>query len=106
MVTTVTSYTDTRNRALVSEGFDGVVRLVLVNPNYDTSNSNSDLALVWLSQDVPLAAQRYGIYRSSSEIGQTMTMLRYGVPGYGLSGSITTFNLAPVRLKANNQFDA
>ena len=155
MVTTVTSYTDTRNRALVGEGFDGVVRLVvgnqygtgvllfdgtavltaahlfhgvassanvifetssgfqsiassqvLVNPNYDTSNSNSDLALVWLSQDAPLAAQRYGIYRSSSEIGQTMTMVGYGVPGSGAAGALTSFNEAPVRLRANNQFDA
>ena len=155
MVTTVTSYTDTRNRALVGEGFDGVVRLVvgnqygtgvllfdgtavltaahlfhgnpssanvifettaglqsiassqvLVNPNYDTSNSNSDLALVWLSQDAPFAAQRYGIYRSISEIGQTMTMVGYGVPGSGAAGALTSFNEAPVRLKANNQFDA
>ena len=110
MVTTVTSYTDTRSRALIGDGFDGVVRLVaagqygtgvllfdgtavltaahlfannvssaniifetrsgiqtisssrvLVNPNYDTANSNSDLALVWLSQDAPITAERYGI---------------------------------------------
>jgi hypothetical protein len=155
MVTTVTSYTDTRNRALVGEGFDGVVRLVvngqygtgvllfdgtavltaahlfagnttsaniifettaglqtiasshvLVNPNYDTANSNSDLALVWLSQDAPVAAQRYGIYRSSSELGQTMTMVGYGVPGSGATGTLAPFNEAPARLKANNQFDA
>ena len=154
MVTTVTSFTDIHNRALVGEGFDGVVRLVvsnqygtgvllfdgtavltaahlfagnasnanvifettsglqtipssqvLVNPNYDTSNSNSDLALVWLSQDAPLAAQRYGIYRSSSEIGQTVTLVGYGVPGSGTSGSITSFNEAAIRLKASNQFD-
>ncbi len=155
MVTTVTSYSDTRNRAFIGEGFDGVVRLVvgnqygtgvllfdgtavltaahlfagnansanvifettsgvqtvassqvLVNPHYDTANSNSDLALVWLSQDAPIAAQRYGIYRSNSEIGQTMTMVGYGVPGSGTSGTLASFTDAPVRLKANNQFDA
>lgn len=155
MVTTVTPYTNARNRALVGEGFDGVVRLVvgnqygtgvllfdgtavltaahlfagyaknanvifettagmqtigssqvMVNPNYDTTNSNSDLALVWLSQDAPVAAQRYGIYRSNSEIGQTMTMVGYGVPGSGTTGTLTSFTEAPVRLKANNQFDA
>ena len=155
MVTTVTSYTDIHKRALVGEGFDGVVRLVvgnqygtgvllfdgtavltaahlfagntssanvifettsglqtiassqvLVNPNYDTTNSHSDLALVWLSKDAPVNAQRYGIYRNNSEIGQTMTMVGYGVPGLGASGALTSFNEAPIRLKANNQFDA
>ena len=154
MVTTVTPYTDPRNRASAGSGFDGVVRLVvgnqygtgvllfdgtavltaahlfagntssaniifettagtqtiasshvLVNANYDTSNSNNDLALVWLSQDAPVAAQRYDIYRSNAEIGQTMTMVGYGVPGSGTSGTLTSFNEAPVRLKANNQFD-
>lgn len=155
MVATVTSYTDTRNRALVGDGFDGVVRVVvggqygtgvllfdgtavltaahlfannassaklifetrsgvqtivsssvLVNPHYDTVNSNSDLALVWLSQDAPVAAERYGLYRGSNEMGQTITMVGYGTPGTGSAGTLSTFNEAPVRLKANNQFDA
>lgn len=155
MVTTVTSYTETRKRALVGEGFDGVVRLVvagqygtgvllfdgtavitaahlfannansasvifetrngiqtiasrsvLVNPNYDTANSNADLALVWLSQDAPITAERYGIYRSSSEIGQTFTMVGYGTPGSGSTGTLSNFNEAPIRVKANNKFDA
>ena len=155
MVTTVTPYSDSRNRALVGEGFDGVVRVVagnqygtgvllfdgsavltaahlfagnltsasiifettagrqtiassqvLINPNYDITNNNGDLAMVWLSQDAPIAAQRYGIYRGSSEIGQTMTMVGYGVPGSGTSGTLTSFAQAPLRLKANNQFDA
>ena len=155
MVTTVTSYTDTRSRALIGDGFDGVVRLVaagqygtgvllfdgtavltaahlfannvssaniifetrsgiqtisssrvLVNPNYDTANSNSDLALVWLSQDAPISAERYGIFRGSNEIGQTFTMVGYGTPGSGSTGTLSNFNEAPVRVKANNQFDA
>jgi hypothetical protein len=155
MVTTVTSYTDTRHRALVGDGFDGVVRLVvggqygtgvllfdgtavltaahlfagnassaniifettaglqtiassqvLVNPNYNATNSNGDLALVWLTKDAPLTAQRYGIYRAGTEMGQTMTMLGYGVPGSGTTGTLSTFNEVPIRLKANNQFEA
>jgi len=155
MVTTVTPYTDIRNRALMGDGFDGVVRVlvgnqygtgvllfdgtavltaahlfagqassanvifetmaglqtiassqVLINPNYSTANSHSDLALVWLSQDAPVAAQRYGIYRGSSEIGQTMTMVGYGVPGSGDTGMLTPFNEVPVRVKANNQFES
>jgi len=154
MVATVTSYTDSRNRALVGDGFDGVVRVVvagqygtgvllfdgtavltaahlfanrassanlifetrtgiqtiasssvLVNPNYDTGNSNSDLALVWLSQDAPISAERYGIYRGSNEMGQTFTMVGYGIPGSGSAGTLSSFNEAPVRLKANNQFE-
>lgn len=144
MVTTVTPYSDSRNRALVGEGFDGVVRVVagnqygtgvllfdgsavltaahlfagnltsasiifettagrqtiassqvLINPNYDITNNNGDLAMVWLSQDAPVAAQRYGIYRGSSEIGQTVTMVGYGVPGSGTSGTLTSFAQAP-----------
>ena len=157
MVTTVSSYTDARNRALVGDGFDGVVRVVvgsmygtgvllfdgaavltaahlftqptrlnnanvvfetrsgsqtiassqvLVHPNYDSANSNNDLAIVWLSQDAPLTAERYGIYRASDEIGQTISLVGYGIPGSGTSGTLTPFNERPVRLKANNQFDA
>jgi len=157
VVTTVSSYTDARNRALVGDGFDGVVRVVvgsmygtgvllfdgtavltaahlftqptrlsntnvvfetrsgtqtiassqvLVHPNYDSANSNNDLAIVWLSQDAPLTAERYGIYRASDEIGQTISLVGYGIPGSGASGTLTPFNERPVRLKANNQFDA
>jgi hypothetical protein len=157
VVTTVSSYTDSRNRALAGDGFDGVVRVVvgnmygtgvllfdgaavltaahlfnqstkfnsanvifetlsgsqtiassqvLTHPNYDTANSNNDLALVWLSQDAPITAERYGIYRANNEIGKTITLVGYGIPGSGASGTLTPFNERPVRLKANNQFDA
>lgn len=157
MVTTVSSYIDARNKALIGDGFDGVVRVVvgnmygtgvllfdgtavltaahlftltsrlnnaslifetrsgiqtiassqvLIHPNYDSANSNNDLALVWLSQDAPITAERYGIYRASDEIGQTISLVGYGIPGSGASGTVATFNERPVRLKANNQFDA
>lgn len=155
MVTTVTSYQDTKNRASAGEGFDGVVRVVvgnkygsgvllfdgtavltaahlfanasdqatvhfetrwgaaaigsrevLLHPDYNATNSHNDLALVWLSQDAPVAAERYALYRSFAELGQTMTMVGYGTPGLGSTGTLTSFNEAPIRLKAQNQFDS
>ena len=155
MVTTVSSYTEVRNRALIGDGYDGVVRVVVgsmygtgvllfdgaavltvahlfsgsngtanvtfetlngvqtiasrkvvVHPDYNSENNNADLALVWLSRDAPVVAERFGIYRASAEIGQTMTMVGYGTPGLGSSGIIANFNEAPVRVKANNQFDS
>ena len=154
MVTTVSSYTEARNRALTGDGYDGVVRVVVgnmygsgvllfdgkavltaahlfngssgaanvifetqsgvqtiassqvvVNPDYNSVNNNSDMALVWLSQDAPLAAERFGLYRASNEVGQSFTMVGYGTPGLGSSGTLSNFNASPVRVKANNQFD-
>jgi hypothetical protein len=154
MVTTVSPYTEARNRALTGDGYDGVVRVlvgnmygsgvllfdgkavltaahlfngsngaanvifetqsgvqtiassqVVVNPDYSSVNNNSDLALVWLSQDAPVAAERFGIYRASSEVGQSFTMVGYGTPGLGSSGALSNFNEVPVRVKASNQFD-
>ena len=154
MVTTVTSYTELRNRALIGDGYDGVVRVVVgkmygsgvllfdgkvvltaahlfsgsagnakvvfetqngletiassqvvVNPDYNSTNNNSDLALVWLYQNAPLTAERFGIYRATNEVGQTFTMVGYGIPGSGSTGTFSNFNEVPVRVKANNQFD-
>lgn len=158
MVTTVTSYTDSRNHAYAGEGYDGVVKLsvaghygtgvllydgkailtaahlfstnatnataaniqfetltgtqtiaasrISVMPSYDATQGNDDLALVWLTGSAPLAANRYNLYRSSDEIGQTLTMVGYGIPGTGASGNLTSYAAPPVRLKASNQFDA
>lgn len=154
MVTTVTHYSDTRNRAYPGEGYDGVVRIsvgsksgtgvllydgkailtvahlfsqssltasilfettkgtqtlssdkVTIHPNYDAINENNDLALVWLSVAAPVAAERYTLYRNSDETGQTMTLVGYGTPGTGSSGTFAN-NGSILRLKANNQFDA
>lgn len=155
MVTTVTSYTDSRNRAYPGEGFDGVVRVsvagyystgvllfdgrailtaahlfshgsstasvqfdttaglqtvssskVSIQSNYDAVNENNDLALVWLSGSAPTQAERYSLYRSNDEIGQTLTMVGYGLPGTGATGELTNYSGNPIRLKASNQFDA
>jgi len=155
MVSTVTSYTDTRNRASTGQGYDGVVMVsvggyygtgvllydgqavltaahlfahgsslttvqfqtsagtasqttsdVAVLSSYDALNSNNDLAIVWLNGHAPLTANRYELYRSSDEIGQTMTMVGYGEPGTGAAGVSTTYAAAPIRQKASNTFDA
>ena len=154
MVTTVTSYTEVRNRALTGDGYDGVVRVVVgnmygsgvllfdgkavltaahlfngsngaanvifetqsgvqtiassqvvVNPDYNSANNNSDMEMVWLSQDAPVAAERFGIYRASNEVGQSFTLVGYGTPGVGSCGTLSNFNASPVRVKASNQFD-
>jgi hypothetical protein len=155
MVTTVTPYTEARNRALIGDGYDGVVRVVVgnmygsgvllfdgkavltaahlfsgsagtakvifetrngtdtiassqivINPDYNSTNNNSDLALVWLSQDAPIVAERFGIYRASKELGQTFTLVGYGTPGSGSTGTLSNFKEVPLRVKARNQFDS
>jgi secreted trypsin-like serine protease len=155
MVSTVTHYTDARNRANTGEGFDGVVRVVVgsfygtgvllydgravltaahlftnngtdanvhfettagsqsvrsntvtVQPNYDARQGNNDLAVVWLSGSAPVAAERYNLYRSNDEIGQTFTTVGYGVPGTGATGTFSNYTGSPIRQKASNQFEA
>ena len=46
---------------------------ISIIPGFDV-NANNDLALVWLSSSAPITAERYTLYRSSDEIGQTITM--------------------------------
>lgn len=78
---------------------------VWVHPGYDRTDSLNDLALVWLTQNAPASAQRFGLYRGQDEMSQTFTMVGYGVPGLGASGVLTSFNQTPVRLISQNQFD-
>lgn len=75
-------------------------------PSYDATQDNNDLALVWLSSTAPVTAERYSLYRSSDEIGQSLTMVGYGLPGTGATGELTNYSGSPLRLKASNQFDA
>ena len=154
MVTTVNSYTEARNRALIGGGYDGVVRVVagsfygtgvllyngqavltaahlfaseststsvvfetsygtqtvqskkvLINPDYNSTSSTNDLALVWLSGAAPITAERYELYRSEDEINKTFTMVGYGRPGTGSTGNASAPLNPPLRLQAKNQFD-
>ncbi|MDO9278034.1 MAG: Calx-beta domain-containing protein [Polaromonas sp.] len=73
---------------------------------YDAGPGNSDLAIIWLSGSAPITAERYNPYRSSDEIGKTMTLVGYGVPGTGATGELSNYSGSPIRLKAQNQFEA
>ena len=154
MVSTVTAYTDLRNRATTGTGLDGVVRVSVggyygtgallfdgravltaahlftsgttsgtvhfetslgqqsvgftrayVHKGYDSS-SNSDLALVWLSASAPVGAERYQLYRTADELGKSFTLVGYGKPGTGATGTLSGYSGEPIRQKATNVFDA
>jgi len=87
------------NQTLAGSGYT-------VHPSYDVVQGNHDLAIVWLTASAPVAAERYRLYRSSDEIGQTLTLLGYGLPGTGAGGELSNYSGSYLRLKANNQFDA
>lgn len=79
-------------------------RGVTVLPTYEAANANNDLAIVWLTENAPLEAERYELYRESEEIGKTFDMVGYGLSGSGSTGAQVTESV--VRLKAENQFEA
>jgi len=79
---------------------------VSLSPGYDAVDINNDLALVWLSAPAPSEAERYDLYRSFDEVGQSMLMVGYGLPGNGYDGMLDTFDGPPTRLMAWNRFDA
>jgi hypothetical protein len=78
---------------------------LLQHPGYD-SQSNNDLAILWLSSTAPVAADRYNLYRGSDEIGQVFTLSGYGQTGTGNTGATSSDSSSPIRLKASNLFDA
>lgn len=77
---------------------------VQLHPNYDSVNSNNDLAIVWLSTAAPTAANRYALYRDNNELGSTLTLLGYGDRGTGNTGA-TLDNTNATRVLAYNQAD-
>jgi hypothetical protein len=78
----------------------------LVHPAYDKTQNNNDLALVWLTGTAPMSANRYDIYRDKDEIGQSFTLAGYGKTGTGSAGAASSGSASPIRLKAENKFDA
>lgn len=75
------------------------------HPGYDTQ-SNNDIALVWLETAAPVTANRYSLYRDSNEIGKSFTLVGFGKTGTGNTGVTSPDSAMPIRLKAENQFDA
>jgi len=78
----------------------------LIHPAYDKTQNNHDLALVWLTGSAPISANRYDIYRDKDEIGQSFTLAGYGKTGTGSTGATSSNTAIPIRLKADNRFDA
>jgi len=78
----------------------------LVHPAYDKTHNNNDLALVWLTSTAPMSANRYDIYRDKDEIGQSFILAGYGRTGTGSAGATSSSTASPIRLKAENKFDA
>lgn len=90
----------------VSQGRQTVTaRDYLIHPGYEASSANNDLALIWLSQPAPNSADRYGLYREGNELGQTLTMVGYGLTGTGIGGAVYD-GAAPNRHLAYNTIDA
>ena len=155
MVTALSSYLDSRVKADVGEGYDGIVRVAIggyygtgtllyngkavltaahlfegvsqstvtvyfdtasgeesifgsysVIASYDSSDGNNDLALVWLDENAPVAAERYTLYRDSDEVSQNFTMVGYGAPGSGSYGVDENYSGEYLRLMTSNRFDA
>jgi len=94
----VTIETSLGIQTLTTSGF-------LVHPGYD-ADSNDDLAIVWLAGTASVAAERYGLYRNSDEVGQIFTLAGYGRNGIGATGATSGETSSPIRLKALNRFDA
>lgn len=76
-----------------------------LHPGYDATQANSDLALVWLEAPAPLHAQRSPLYRGEDELGQTLSLVGYGLTGDGLTGHDGGSSVPTKRL-AENRFDA
>lgn len=77
---------------------------IVIHPDYDDFDINNDLALIWLSETAPVAANRYDLYRDSDELGQVFTMVGYGETGTGATGADSSSGDS-ARLKVSNRFD-
>ena len=76
---------------------------ITIIPTYDDINSNSDIAIVWLSEQAPKDALRYDIYRETNEINQIFSFAGYGVQGTGMNG-VDDINEA-LKLASLNRFE-
>ncbi|MGB7444772.1 MAG: trypsin-like serine protease [Coleofasciculaceae cyanobacterium] len=79
---------------------------LLVHPNYQgfaNPNFNDDLAIITLSRNLPAGVPIYNLYRQPMPVGQTLTMVGYGVAGNGLSGYFSgTSSFTRKRVGRNN----
>lgn len=75
---------------------------VSIHPGYDT-NTNHDIALVWLDQRAPAEMPRVSLYRDADERGQVMSLSGFGQPGDQF-GPVER-SASPVKRAADNRFD-
>ncbi|MFA6197087.1 MAG: Calx-beta domain-containing protein [Sulfurimonas sp.] len=78
---------------------------IKIMPQYDDMNGNNDLAIVWLTNAAPHAAQRYELFRSSDDIGSQFTAVGYGMKGIGIEGETNTPSSDILRLQVMNKFE-
>jgi len=97
----VNVYFDTQNSSHKIEGS------VKIHKSYDTSNTNYDIAIITLDENVPEEYKRYDLYRQTDEINQEFTMVGYGKYGNGMVGEIErNFYENGLKLKTKNKFEA
>ncbi|WP_320034565.1 trypsin-like serine protease [Halarcobacter sp.] len=77
---------------------------ITVYEDYDTINSNGDLAILTLDENPSSFYERYDIYRDSFEIGKDFTMVGYGAYGSGSTGELY-YETDILKLKTTNTFD-
>lgn len=79
---------------------------LFVHPNYQgfaNPNFNDDLAVITLSSSLPTGVPIYDLLRQPLLVGQTLTMVGYGVAGDGLNGhSSGTSSFTRKRVGKNN----
>lgn len=78
----------------------------LLYPAYNAANESGDLAIIWLNQRAPSAAERSELYRTPDELNHTFTMIGYGQVGTGTTGATSNNSTRTLRQKAQNSFDA
>lgn len=89
-----------------ASGEESIFGSYSIIPSYDSNDGNNDLAIVWLDENAPAAAERYTLYRESDEISQDFTMVGYGIPGSGSYGADENYSGEYLRLMTYNRFDA
>lgn len=72
---------------------------------YDANNSNGDLAILTINENVSAEYNRYELYRDLNELNQDFVMLGYGTLGNGLYGE-DLFSDEVLKLKTQNTYEA
>jgi hypothetical protein len=83
---------------------------VFIDPDWpglngsQTTYAGHDLAVLTLPELAPNAAERYPLYRGSDELGQTFTVIGYGLTGTGTTGAQP--GSATGKRSGQNRFDS